>query len=470
MVEDRQLTLRISESGVILIRVDPIKTASAAGDNEVPRGLDTMNLQSLARARRAAIAIGLTVASVFALAGCGSDDADGKVQLTIAIQSQDGGSDYYTKLVDAVQKLHPDVKLKTVEYPSDQLGTVLTTQLQAGNAPDIIYGSPGTGNTNSLGLYAGKGYLVDLADKPWATSSIPDSSKSLFYSGNKLFAIPLDTVVVPLTVNKTALGKAGLAIPDTYDEFLASCGAARSAKTAMLNVAGAFPANAGFVGLEIAASRVYAQNPAWNDDRAAGKTTFAGTPGWIRTFQVIRQMYENDCMQSGAEGAGGPQIFQSVASGRTLGMFGPSAVAASLQTADSKNTYQFTAFPPDTAGQEYVFASPSDAFAVNAGSKHKEQAISVLQDFSTVDIRNQFANWAGNVSLETTLHGAQVPAAFSEISALLTNPAKSGPLPSFSWPNGNVYQKLGEGVQGLMTGQVSPEELAKQLDSAWDGR
>lgn len=424
--------------------------------------------------RRVLMGVGLGAVSVLALAGCsgggGATETDGPVTLSVAIQGQDSGKKYYTELFDQLEEMLPDVSFNITEYPSDQLGTVLSTQFAANNAPDIVYGSPGTGNSNSLGLYADKGFLLDLSDQDWATASIPESSTSLFTNGDEQFAIPLDTVVVPLTINKTAYDKAGLTIPTTYDEFLANCAGARDAGAALVNIPGTFPANAAFSALEIAATRVYQENPDWNTDRADGTTTFADTPGWIETFEDVQEMYESGCMQDGAEGAGGPQIFPSVASGETLGMFGPSAVSSGLIAADSNNTYLFTAFPPVEASDAYVFASPSDAFGINANTKYPEVAKQVLEAMTDADVRNEFAAAAGNVSLESTLNGAATAPEFAEISDLLTDQAKSGPLPSFSWPNGNVYAKLGEGVQGLMTGQVTPEALAQAMDAAWDGQ
>ncbi|MBX7445923.1 MULTISPECIES: ABC transporter substrate-binding protein [unclassified Arthrobacter] len=435
-----------------------------------------MTQQKTAGLRALVAGIGVAAAACSALSGCSapaspsSSDPNAPVTLTAAIQSQDSGKKYYSELFDQIHQMHPNITIQIVEYPSDQLGTVTTTQLAAGNGPDIIYGSPGTGNTNALGLYAKKGYLLDLASQPWATASIPESSKPLFYSGDALFGLPVDTVAVPLTVNKTAYDKLGLTIPKTYSDLLANCTKARDAGTALINIPGAFPANAAFSALEIAASRVYSENPNWDQDRASGKTTFEGTKGWIDTFRVIQEMYKKGCMQDGAEGAGGPQIFQSVASGQTLGMFGPSAVSSGLMAADAKNSYTFTAFPGDSESQTYVFASPSDAFAINAKTKHKDAALQVLEAMTTKEVRDSFAQNAGNVSLESTLNGAATTDTFKEISSLITDPKKSGPLPSFSWPNGNVYSKLGSGVQGLLTGQVTPEDLAKQLDAAWAGK
>ena len=50
----------------------------------------------------------------------------------------------------------------------------------------------------------------------------------------------------------------------------------------------------------------------------------------------------------------------------------------------------------------------------------------------------------------------------------LTDPSKHVPLPNLFWPNGGVYDALGTGVQGLLTGQATPEVVLEAMDAAWE--
>ena len=41
-------------------------------------------------------------------------------------------------------------------------------------------------------------------------------------------------------------------------------------------------------------------------------------------------------------------------------------------------------------------------------------------------------------------------------------------LPSNVWPNPSVYEALSVGVQGLLTGQKTIDQVLTDMDNAWD--
>ena len=41
-------------------------------------------------------------------------------------------------------------------------------------------------------------------------------------------------------------------------------------------------------------------------------------------------------------------------------------------------------------------------------------------------------------------------------------------LPNATWPNPAVYDALGVGVQGLLTGQTTVDSVLEEMDAAWD--
>jgi raffinose/stachyose/melibiose transport system substrate-binding protein len=44
---------------------------------------------------------------------------------------------------------------------------------------------------------------------------------------------------------------------------------------------------------------------------------------------------------------------------------------------------------------------------------------------------------------------------------------KISQYPYIDWPNGEVYNALGTGVTGLLTGQMSVDDVLASLDKAW---
>ena len=54
----------------------------------------------------------------------------------------------------------------------------------------------------------------------------------------------------------------------------------------------------------------------------------------------------------------------------------------------------------------------------------------------------------------------------SPVGELLESGAFTG-LPNAAWPNAGVYDALGTGVQGLLTGQKTVEQVLDDMDAAW---
>jgi raffinose/stachyose/melibiose transport system substrate-binding protein len=93
------------------------------------------------------------VAGVLILAGCAAGDEDGGSAgeaeaeaegFSLMVAQANDADDYYQQLVDQYTE-ETGVPVEVIPYPSDAYNTQITTQLQAGNAADVMVLSPGTG-------------------------------------------------------------------------------------------------------------------------------------------------------------------------------------------------------------------------------------------------------------------------------------------------------------------------------------
>ncbi|VXC24420.1 Carbohydrate ABC transporter substrate-binding protein, CUT1 family [Arthrobacter sp. 9AX] len=425
--------------------------------------------------RQAAAIAAIPVAGSILLTGCssgssaGSGANGGPVTLKIAVQTQTNETKPYSTIVDEFNKQSDDIKVELTEYPNEQYAQTIKTQLQAGNAPDLIYGSPGTGNPNSLGLYAQAGQLVDLSGEDWAAAAVPDSAKNIYYVDNQLVGVPLDVAPIPSIINETAYQELGLEPATTFADVLKQCKTVRDAgKNSLITLSGTTPPNTGIMALQLAATRVYAQDPDWNTKRTDGKVSFADTQGWKDTLQAILDLKTNECFQDGAEGGTFDTLFNEVSSGKSLSFFGPGGSAADLASINPNAEFGTAAFPGKSASDEFVFASPTNALGINAASKNVDAAKTFLKFWEQKDQLNKFASLTGNVSLASVQSGEAVSnERYSRIEEYLTDPKKNAPLANLFWPNGDVYTALGVGVQGLLTGQASIDQVLQSMDSAW---
>ena len=103
----------------------------------------------------------------------------------------------------------------------------------------------------------------------------------MFYDGNKLYGAPMGLSLVGVVYNTTLFQQLGLQIPTT---FRRPGGPVRKVEGRRENPDGARGPGARAL-RQRRCKHGLRRNPNWNEDRAAGKVTFAGTPGWQLALQ-----------------------------------------------------------------------------------------------------------------------------------------------------------------------------------------
>jgi raffinose/stachyose/melibiose transport system substrate-binding protein len=435
-----------------------------------------MNLHISRRVRRGTLLTAIPLTAVLALAGCaggsGNDgDADGPVTITLATETRFGETSAYEEIIKKFNESNDQqITVELQEIPTESYMQTIRTQFQAGNAPDVVWGSPGNGSNNALGPFAEAGQLVDLSGDDWATASIPESSQSLYYTDDVLTAVPVDVAPISQVINVTAYESAGLEPATTYDELIEQCADVRAqGLTSLIGLAGSQASNTGLAALQLAAANVYAVDPDWNEQRAAGDVTFADSDGWRSTLESLIELDEAGCFQEGAEGGSPETVTPEFVVGNILGIFAPSGIAANLAQLAPDAEISVAAFPAEDAEDTFIYASPSNALAINAASEHVDAAKALLKFWMEPENLEAFAEISGNVSLSSVLAGAPVSERFASLEPYLTDPARNAPLPNLVWPNTEIYDALGVGVQGLLTGQTTVDKVLEAMDAAWQG-
>ena len=126
------------------------------------------------------------------------------------------------------------------------------------------------------------------------------------------------------------------------------------------------------------------------------------------------------------------------------------------------------AFPPADGQEPFTLASANYAWAINASSDDavKASAQAFLDWLAEPEQAQEFADLSGFVPI-TGATADNVNAVYEPIAGLLETGAFAG-LPNATWPNPAVYDTLGVGVQGLLTGQKTVDQVLEEMDAAWD--
>lgn len=411
--------------------------------------------------------------SLCLVVGLSTAAAARRATVTITVSAQSGSQEAPFNAVAAnFMRAYPNIQVQMQYYPIATYGQVIYTQFQAGNAADVVYGSPGTGNTNSLLPLGGAGDLVDLSQRKWAKRVPKGEAKYLFWLGRgksaKLFAAPIDATAVGVIYNPGILSSAGLKIPTTWSQLLAYCGQAKAKGLVGVNMSGSNPQNTGIIPMGLAANDVYAKDPNWDFERIAGKVTFEGTQGWHQVLQQIIDMKNAGCYADDVAARSTPESQQQWAATKIAGYAGPgNAIAGLLAVAPQYDVKMFP-FPAATAADTHVVLTYGNALGVNAHTPPDvQQAALTFIDFIEREGQDRLlANKQGNPSLVQVATLQRLPSTVADMAPIF-RAHKTTQLGNFFWPKAQVYATLASGVQGLLTGQTTIDGVLTAMDQAW---
>lgn len=420
--------------------------------------------------RFAAGALAIPTVAALALTGCSgstnSSSTGGSKEFSLTFSTSNTIESPFQALGEKYMETHPDVKITFNPQPNDSYDQTVRTQLQAGNASDIIVTSPGSGTGRSILPLVDAGFLEPLDDS--AKELVPVGSEALFGKDGKVYGQAPEITVVGLVSNETAAKAAGVSeFPEDFASLQDQCRDLQSAGKSLFALAGSAPPNTGLMAMSLAATRVYAEDPKWNEKRAANETTFAGTEGWKEALDAVVAMKDAGCFQKGAEGAGFDAITKGLASGNAIAGFVPGPTWRQIKSAAQDSDFEVRPFPAaESSDQGYLYASANYSFSINAASKNKEAAQAFLDWAAEPEQTKTFAEIDGALPVTGMDSYDFEGSAYKNVGDLLKD-GKYGPLPNSQWPNSSVYDALATGVQGLLTGQKSSDDVLKAMDAAW---
>jgi raffinose/stachyose/melibiose transport system substrate-binding protein len=424
----------------------------------------------ISRTRAVILIAPLTTALV--LAGCsggGSPDPTGSTDPTLApftlmFPQANDGDDSYAKLAEQYSE-ETGVQIETLPYQAEAYNNQLTTQLQGGNAADVMVLIPGGGQAVTVTTIADGGFLEPLGDA--SAAIIPEGQEGLFGIDGTIYAQPTALAPTTLVWNGPGADEAGIdGYPATYEQMLEDCATARTGGKTLMVVAGAISFNTGLLATIISASRVYQQDPDWNAQRAAGDVTFADS-GWREVLDDIVEMNDAGCFQDGVAGGTFDSITQGLGGQTSLSAPVPGSAAAQINQGAGLEL-DVRAFPPAEGQELFAVVSASYAWAINAAADDDAKASAqAFLDWAAEPAQAQtFADLSGLIPISGA-NASNVAEEYAPIADLIESGSYTG-FPVETWPNPAVYDALSVGIQGLFTGQKTVDQILDEMDAAWD--
>ena len=417
------------------------------------------------RARRRLATVAIPMAAGLLLAACGGSSSGGGSSngeepktISFAFGSANPNEHYFQDAAKAYEKAHPGVKINIQKLPSESYATAIATRVQGGNAPDVFQAESGSGQTDAIGNFAKAGLLIQLSD-PAVKAALPKGEDpSQFVYNDKVVGIPIATAVNGIVFNDELAKQNGVNVTatSTLDDVLNQCAAAKAKNKAIFGLAGAIPANTGIAAMEFAASTVYGPTPDWDAQRKAGKATFAGRDGWTTALESLKRLYDSGCFQPGAAGAGFDALTNGVGQGKIFGFFAPSGAAKSIMDGAGGHVTLVVLPMPAPSGTTRTYARCSSDIAVAGNAKTK--SLKLVEDFmkycpdagGNEDVADGSGHYPGQRHRRTPSCCRSTPRWPQTIKDKDVRGSRT-----VNWPNGKVYDALGSGVTGVLTGQKS---------------
>ena len=381
-------------------------------------------------------------------------DSEGKTKVRMTYWNSE---DTIQALLDYLGEEVPDVEIEFQFIDNSNYDTIVDTQLSAGEGPDIICESPA-----SALKHAKLGYLAEVNDLGAKYSSAGTNVYS--YDGN-IYALPGISWFEGIYFNKTMFEENNIALPTTFDEYLAVCkqfqdlgikplAAGLKSWEPMLKNSMAF-VTAEYLSTDVGSS--------FGEDYRNGEVKLEGT--WNTYLEKWSEMISSGVYTTDMTGIDHDQALEEFATGKAA-MFcsGP----WDLDTIQSKNpdlVVDMMPFYGTKASAGWLIGGPGCGIAVNSASENQEAAMKVLAAISTEE--GQRAFWENNQGGSSYLEGVEfeLPEAYNSASSALA--AGNVYCPWNEWGDAaGAHETYGTEMQSYLLGEQDLSQTLTNVDNA----
>jgi len=359
--------------------------------------------------------------------------------------------------------------------PSDAYTQKVMAAAQTDTLPDI-FGI--LGEKRIFASFVKAGHVADLTkemdakDGKWRDAFF---SKALdvnrFLPGNQfgikpgIYGVPIDVTNIQILYNKALFRKAGLdpdRSPSTWKEFIEA--------GEMLKAAGIPVLVSGWG--EIWLIDCFANNYAFN---IMGKEKVIATIrgdvpytdlDWIRVFTIFKELSENGLLAQGVVTMVNKTAEQIFSNERAAFAFNGSWCVNVYKGMNPALEYG-AMLPPKISDKHpmAIWGGAGSSFMVNAKSEDKEQAIEFLEWLTDKEQQVFLAKTTQNLP-SNRYSLAEIPPVLAEFADDMDRTTHPSILPVAEFPR--VIESFDKGIQSIITGEMTPEQVAKEVQKVKD--
>jgi raffinose/stachyose/melibiose transport system substrate-binding protein len=404
--------------------------------------------------------LSLTVIGALALSGCSGGGGEGESDtLSILISSNGAAEDAaWETLVADFEKANPDVDVNFESLNTTDYSTVLKTRVLGGAGPDLYKFD---GNTASEFIDAG--FALDMANEDYFTA-LTESAQQFPKLDSPVegaaYSLPIQQAGNGIVYNTALFEAAGITDePTTYAEFtdvsekLLASGVVPLAMSAQDNW---WPQ---FIIYYAAAQHVFADDPDFNQQVAAGEATYSENEGWQRTMEIYQELVPYYMPNPlGTDQAAAQSAFLQ----GNAAMFPAPWIMPEVRATDLEVGY-FNFPTTDNPDDDTMWGAPQVSLGVNPDNGNEELAGKFIE-FLFSDA--QYSKYLDAVSSFPTIDGIKVSGEEPINPIMLEAWEGKTFIGSFTPPGGTVQEAMLPAMQDLLAGKKSVQEVLEAMDAA----
>jgi raffinose/stachyose/melibiose transport system substrate-binding protein len=445
------------------MRIDSMRIDNTdAATDDGTEGTPMTQRRAGTRIAAAALAFSGALLALTACAPADSSASTGTTTITIAGWYDD--KVIGTTIDSANSILETDgIALEYTQVPLDQYNTWLSTQLASGEGPDIIMDGA------SFPARVAAGDLVDITKQSFVGDFTEEGLALSTDIDGKIYGVPSYGWFSGIFYNKTLFEQAGVEVPTTFDDFLSVADE--------LEAAGITPMTAGLADSDKAVHSLmgYLENayyhtgegsPKIDSDFAYGKGTLEGN--WNDPLKKWSEVIDHGILTAEMLGTPLTQALAEFTNGdAAMFISGPWDYQAIKDAGIDFGMFAHVGEDPD---EQWLLGGPAASMGVNVDSAHPEQALTALKALASK--KPMQATVDANPGAFSYFDGVEgdFPAEYDMVAPLLADGhvAVAWDRWGVNMPAQTMIDTLTKGLQSVISGQESTDDLITQLDAQAD--
>ncbi|MBC7591534.1 MAG: extracellular solute-binding protein [Salinibacterium sp.] len=393
----------------------------------------------------------------------------GDVTLTVWDQEVRGGqNEQIEKLNAAFEEKYPNVTIDRVSQAFDDLNTTLRLALTDRDAPDVVQANNGR---NTMGAFVKAGQLRPLDDYAEAYGWTDRYSESILqystysddaavFGDGDLYGLPQVGEVVGIFYSKSKLDGLGLEVPADWTAFTEALTVAKAAGEIPIQLGNIeqWPAVHVFGPLQ----GEYLDSKAITDLGLGNAGASWTADGNVEAASTLQGWVDNGYFNSGANGTDYDAAWQALAAGDGVFLIGGSWLAADLAGGMGDDLGFFV--PATNDGSLATTGGTGLPFTITSAAENTDVAAAYI-DFITSDSAMEIIAETGNLPVNRTAELAPTSGVLADVFATFGEVTQNGALlPYLDYATPTFGETLGQSLQDLIDGRVTPKEFSAALE------